>query len=139
MDALVLIGRVLFALVFLASGLSHLTQSAGMAGYARSKGLPWGRFLVLASGVWIIVGALLVVLGLWSDLGALMLLVFLLPTAFLMHAFWKETDPVARQNEMAHFLKDVSLAGSALALFALFAYEPGLGLTLTGPLFRLGG
>jgi putative oxidoreductase len=33
-------------------------------------------------------------------LGALLLVVFLVPTAVLMHGFWKESDPQAHQMEM---------------------------------------
>jgi hypothetical protein len=38
-------------------------------------------------------------------------------------------------NEQVQFNKTLSLAGGALALFALFAMVPELGLTVTGPLF----
>ncbi|WP_059010703.1 DoxX family protein [Streptomyces specialis] len=136
MDLVVLIGRVLFVLVFLNSAIGHLTQSKAMAGYAQSKGVPAARAAVLGSGVLLLVGALSVLLGVWADLGALLLALFLLPTALLMHPFWKETDAGARQNEMIHFLKDLALAGAALALFALIAFAGDeLGLTWTGPLF----
>ncbi|MFE3195247.1 hypothetical protein ACFXHA_40020 [Nocardia sp. NPDC059240] len=55
-----------------------------------------------------------------------------------MHACWKETDPQAKQGEMAHFNKDIGLAGAALMVFAFFAdVGADLGLTLTGPLFSL--
>jgi uncharacterized membrane protein YphA (DoxX/SURF4 family) len=77
-----------------------------------------------------------VLLGIWPDLGALLLVVFLVPTAIVMHAFWRETDAQTRQTEMISFMKDLALAGAGLALFALFAYAgDDLGLTITGPLF----
>ena len=67
------------------------------------------------------VGGALVLLG-WSRfIGAGLLVIFLLPTAFLMHPFWKESDPAVKQNEMAHFLKVLALAGAAL----LIAYYGG--------------
>ncbi|MCU1640006.1 MAG: DoxX family protein [Nocardia sp.] len=138
MDVLVLIGRILFVLLFLASGVGHLTQTEAMAQYAQFKGIPAAKLSVFGSGVLLVLGGLSVLLGVWADLGALLLLIFLLPTAFLMHAFWKETDPQAKQTEMISFNKDISLAGAALMLFAFFAYVGGdLGLTLTGPLFSL--
>ncbi len=136
MDVVALIGRVLFVAVFFGSGLSHLTQSAAMAGYAESKKLPAARPMVLVSGVWIIVGGLMVLLGVWGDLGALMLAAFVFATAFLFHSFWQERDPMTRQNEMIHFLKDVSLGGAAVLIFALYAeFGEDLGLTITDPLF----
>ncbi|MEU1430991.1 DoxX family protein [Nocardia sp. NPDC005746] len=138
MDVLVLIGRILFALLFLGSGFGHLAQSASMAQYAQFKGIPMPTLAVPASGVLLLAGGLSVLLGVWADLGALLLILFLVPTAFLMHAFWKETDPEAKQGEMVHFNKDIALAGASLMLFAFFAYVGhDLGLTLTGPLFDL--
>jgi putative oxidoreductase len=138
MDVIVLIGRILFAALFLGSAMAHLTKSAGMAEYAKAKGLPAARAAVLASGVLLLFGALSVLLGIWPDLGALALVVFLVPTAVVMHNFWTVTDPAARQMEQSQFLKDIALAGAALMLFAFFAYVgDDLGLTLTGPAFDL--
>jgi putative oxidoreductase len=135
-DVVVLIGRILFVALFLGSGFAHLTQSQAMAGYAESKGVPAAKIATLASGVLIIIGALMLLLGIWADLGALLLVVFLIPTAVLMHAFWKETDAQAKQLEMIQFQKDMALGGAALVIFGLVV-ELGddLGLTITGPLF----
>jgi putative oxidoreductase len=138
MDVIVLIGRILFAVLFLFSGIAHLTSTDAMAGYAQSKGVPSARAAVLGTGVLLLVGAVMLILGLWPDLGALLIVLFLVPTALLMHNFWKETDPGAKMNEQVQFNKDMALAGAALALFAFFAYVgDDLGLTLTGPLFDL--
>ncbi|MFE7773672.1 hypothetical protein ACFU5O_07195 [Streptomyces sp. NPDC057445] len=38
MDVLVLIGRILFALIFLFSGVGHLTRSRAMGSYAPPRG-----------------------------------------------------------------------------------------------------
>jgi len=136
MDVVALIGRILFAALFLGSAFGHLTQTEAMAGYAGAKGVPQPKPAVLVSGVLMAVGALLVLLGIWLDLGALLLVVFLVPTALLMHQFWKETDPMARQNEMIQFQKDLALAGAALLILALYGgYGADLGITITGPLF----
>ncbi|GAB2497572.1 hypothetical protein GCM10027063_41140 [Promicromonospora xylanilytica] len=135
MDVVLLIARLLFVALFLGSALNHLTQTDGMAGYASAKGVPMARPATLGSGLLMLLGALSVLLGIWGDLGALLLLAFLLPTAFLMHAFWREDDPATKQGEMVHFNKDVALAGASLAFFWAFSQEPGL--TITGPLFSL--
>jgi putative oxidoreductase len=136
-DVIVLIGRILFVALFLSSAYGHFTQRRAMAGYASSKGVPSSELAVLASGVLMAVGGLMVLLGIWADLGALLLVIFLVPTAVLMHGFWRETDAQTRQLEMIQFLKDISLAGAALMLFAFFAHTDDLGLTITGPLFNL--
>ncbi|MFE3290002.1 DoxX family protein [Rhodococcus sp. NPDC059234] len=137
MDIVILIGRILFSALFLSSATGHLTQSKAMAQYAGAKGLPVPQLSVLASGAILVVGGLSVLLGVWADLGSLLLVAFLVPTAALMHNFWAETDPRARQMEMIQFNKDIALAGAALMLFAFFAHTGDLGLTLTGPLFSI--
>jgi uncharacterized membrane protein YphA (DoxX/SURF4 family) len=48
-------------------------------------------------------------LGVWADLGALLLVIFLLPTAYLMHGFWREVGE-ARLNRQVQFNKDLALA-----------------------------
>jgi len=135
-DSVILIGRILFGAVFIGGALGHLTQIEPMAAYTESKGIRPGKPAVVASGVWMLAGATLVILGAWADLGALMLAAFLLPTAFIMHPYWAEQDPQTKVNEQNHFMKDVSLAGAALALFGFFVTAgAGTGLQLTGPLF----
>ncbi|ONM46907.1 DoxX family protein [Nocardia donostiensis] len=137
MDIVVLIGRVLFVVLFVSSAIGHFSQTEAMTGYARSQGVPAPRIGVLASGVLMGLGALSILLGVWADLGALLLFIMLLPTAFFMHRFWAADDPQTEQNEMIQFNKDLALAGASLMLFAFFAHTEELGLTLTGPLFHL--
>ena len=139
MDVLVLVGRILFTIVFLGSALNHLTQSKQMAAYAGSRGIPAAMAapVTLFTGLLLLAGGLSVLLGIWADLGALLLAVFLLSTALVMHAFWKEEGD-AKMMEMQHFMKDLALAGAALMLLAFFSYTGDeLGLTITGPLFDI--
>jgi putative oxidoreductase len=136
-DILVLIGRILFVSLFIQSGIGHLTQTAAMAGYAQSRGVPAARQATIISGIQLLLGSAMVLFGIWADLGALLLVLFLIPTAILMHGFWRESDQQSRMTEMVQFNKDLALGGAALALFAFFAHVDDLGLTITGPLFDL--
>lgn len=136
MDVVILIGRILFALLFLGSAFGHFTQGKQMTGYAQAKGVPMAGAAVYGGGVLLGLGGLSVLLGIWPDLGALLLVVFLVPTAVLMHPFWKESDPQNRYMEQIQFMKDVSLAGAALVLLGAFAtLGDELGLVIAGPLF----
>jgi uncharacterized membrane protein YphA (DoxX/SURF4 family) len=138
MDVLVLIGRILFVALFAVSAMAHFGRTAAMAGYAQSRGVPSARIAVLAGGVLLALGAISVLLGIWADLGALLLVVFLVPTAVLMHGFWTESDSQAKMTEQVQFFKDLALAGAALMLFALFGhFGDDIGLMITGPLFNL--
>ena len=53
-DTILIIGRVLFALLFISSGISHFTKSAAMTGYAQFKKVPMAKFSVLLSGAMIL-------------------------------------------------------------------------------------
>ena len=136
MSVLVLIGRIVFSVLFLYSAVGHLTQTKNMSQYAASRGVPVAYAATLLGGVPLLLGGLSVLLGIWADLGALLLAIFLFPTAVLMHGFWKEKDPMARMTEQVAFLKDSALGGASLALLGLFVIAGDeLGLTITGPLF----
>jgi putative oxidoreductase len=138
LDILVLIGRILFAALFIPSAYNHFANGKMMAGYTAAKGVPQALAAVYAGGVLLGLGGLSVLLGIWADLGSLLLVVFLVPTALLMHNFWKEQDGQGRMMEMAQFQKDMALAGAGLMLLAFFSYVgDDLGLTITGPLFNI--
>ena len=129
------IGQILFALIFVNSGISHLTKLDAMTGYAKYKKVPAAKLSVALSGLMILTGGIFVGLGIYADLGALLLAIFLIPTAFLMHNFWKETDATAKMNETISFFKDLSLAGAALIIYALVAGGAELGINITGSFF----
>ena len=135
MDVVLVIGRILFALIFINSGIAHLTKLEAMTGYARYKKVPVAKLSVILSGLMILVGGLYIALGIYADLGALLIALFLIPAAVLMHAFWKETDATAKQNESIGFFKDLSLAGAALIIFALVATGTDFGPSITSAFF----
>jgi hypothetical protein len=58
----------------------------------------------------------------WVDVGAWLLVLFLFAAAVRMHAFWKEEDETARQMEMAHFMKNMALAGAAIVFYVLYQW-----------------
>ena len=110
----VLLGRILYSVIFVNSGLFHFS---GMAvGYASSQGVPLASFLVPFSGVMAIVGGLLILLGYKAKWGAWLIVAFLIPVTFMMHAFWKETDPMQKQMQMAMFMKNISMLGGAFLI-----------------------
>jgi putative oxidoreductase len=139
MDAIFLVARILFVLIFLMSAVGHIVKANDMAGYAKFKGAPGGKFGVIATGVTLGAGAIMVLLGIFGDIGALLIAATLIPISFFMHAYWKESDAQAKQGDQVMFNKNVGLIGGALAFFLLFAVTGGnLGLTITGPVFNLG-
>ena len=118
MSIVMLIGRILFGLIFIASGVNHFKMVDHMAGYAQSKGIPSPKLMVQLSGLACLLGGLSVILGVYADLGALVLAITLIVMAVTMHNFWKVSDPQAKQGEMISFMKNISMAGGALFMFA---------------------
>lgn len=139
MNTVFLVARILFAFVFVVSAIGHITKADAMAGYAKFKGAPGGKFGVIASGITMGVGALMVLFGVWGDVGALLVAATLIPITFFMHAYWKESDAQAKQGDQVMFNKNLALFGGALGFFLLFAVTAAnLGWTITGPAISLG-
>ena len=122
MSALAPIGRFLFALMFILSGYRHLQNTEALAGYAASQGIPMPEMAVIASGIMLLVGGVLVLVGAFARFGALLVAIFLLVAAFTMHRFWAIEDPMAAQMQFSHFMKNLSMAGGA---FLLMYFGPG--------------
>jgi putative oxidoreductase len=136
-DVVFLLGRVLFALLFVSSGfMAHLGEG-GRAGreYARSLGAPNPDLLVPLSGIVIIAGGLMIATGIWADLGALLVIGFLVGITPIMHAFWNLDDPQMQQIQSAMFFKNVALIGAALIIFYVYNQGQDLDLSITDALF----
>jgi uncharacterized membrane protein YphA (DoxX/SURF4 family) len=43
----------------------------------------------------------------------------MIPTTYAGHPFWKETDPERRQQQRAHFFKNVAITGGLVTYAAL--------------------
>lgn len=140
MDVVFVVGRFLFALIFVASGVTaHLIGRREAVEYARAYNAPAPEVMVPVSGVAIIVGGLSIAFGVLADVGALIVGAFVLLIAPIMHAFWKEQDPQQQQNQMAHFMKNMAMLGGALVLFFVYNQLQGdAPLSLTDPLFGRG-
>ncbi|MFM8268325.1 MAG: DoxX family protein [Ilumatobacteraceae bacterium] len=132
MDIVLVIGRILFALMLLNGGAMHLIKSGPMIGYATHKKVPAAKVAVPVSGVLMVLGSLSIVFGVVADLGALVLAVILVAMAVKMHDFWA-ADEQSKQMETIQFLKNLSMAGAALVMFAAIAGADA-GARVIGPM-----
>ena len=67
----------------------------------------------------LLVGGGSILLGVKPKLGAAALLGFLAGVSPIMHDFWRDEDPQTRMNKMVMFMKNLALAGGALALMGI--------------------
>lgn len=114
-----LIGRIVFGLYLLFSGFNGLANTAAMAGYAASKGVPAAGLAVVAAHLLLLVAGFCFLTGWRPQWGVAALVIFLVPVTFAMHAFWAEAAPAARAAQMINFTKNLALAGAGLMFLAI--------------------
>lgn len=119
--AIFVLGRIIFGAYFIYSGFNHFKDEKSMTGYAKSKGVPSPRLAVLLGGAMLIAGGLSFLLNMNVPQGSVLLLLFLIPTTFMMHAFWKVSDPMHKMGERINFLKNMALIGALLMMASTVA------------------
>lgn len=116
MDIIFLIGRILFGGYFLVAGIRHLKNTDAYSNMAASAGVPSPKVSVILSGLLIIVGGAGVILGFEPVISLALIVIFLVPVTYKMHAYWKLEDPQQKMQQKINFEKNVALTGAALAL-----------------------
>jgi uncharacterized membrane protein YphA (DoxX/SURF4 family) len=128
MPALVTLGRILFAVLFVFSGASKLldlTATAQMtekivlpaivAPYTAQlesiTGMPMTQLLAIASGALEVICGVMIALNFGARFFSIILILFIAAATFYFHDFWNQTGPEARGN-LVHALKNLSLIGA---------------------------
>lgn len=116
--SMALIGRLLIAAIFATSGIAKLTDTAGTVAHMVKMGIPYPETLALVAGAAEILGAISLVFGLLTRLGSVGLILFMIPTTLIFHAFWNYQGEEHMQ-QMVNFMKNLAIIGG-LAGFAAF-------------------
>jgi putative oxidoreductase len=130
---LVAIGRILFSVLFVVSGVSKLFDitataqgitervvlPAAVSPYADQvatmAGMPFPQILaILAAAVEIICG-LMIALNFGARVFAWLLIIFVVVATFYYHNFW-DMSGAERLNNMIHAMKNLSLVGALLII-----------------------
>lgn len=120
MNAVSLLGRILFPAAFFTAGLfGHLLGTKGTVAYARAAGAPLPDVLVPLAGIVIVAASIMMWLGIKPRLAALAMFLFLLPTTIVMHRFWGLSDPMTAMMQQTQFMKNTSLMGAALLIMTI--------------------
>jgi putative oxidoreductase len=109
------VGRLLIAAIFLISGLGKIATPALTQGFIASARLPFPLLAYLVAIVIEVGGGILLILGYQSRIVASVMAVFTVAAALGFHRDF------ADQNAMAHFLKNISIAGGLLQIVAFGA------------------
>jgi putative oxidoreductase len=112
--AVVLLGRLLFVLIFLMAAPNHFSKQT--IAFAASQGVPFASVAVPFSGVLALAGGLSILLGYRAKVGAWLIALFLIPVTLMMHKFWTVHDPMMAQIQMVMFMKNMAILGGALLI-----------------------
>jgi putative oxidoreductase len=120
-DALLLLGRILVAILFVPSGFAKLTGFEGTVGYISHSGLPFPTLMAIGAVVVELGVGLAFLVGWKARWAALILAVFTLAAGFLFHNFWASPEAAVAMQKI-NFLKNLAVAGG---LFFAFVFGPG--------------
>lgn len=121
MKFIFLIGRILFSSIFIIKAFDHFSSKT--VDYATQSGILSAPFWVPLSGVIALLGGLSILLGFKAKIGSWLLVLFLLPTTFMIHNFWQADDSFAAMMHEYCFWKNLSMMGAAL-MIAYFGSGP---------------
>ena len=108
--------RCAFAFIFVLSGYEVATNPGRRVEAVEAKlPIPNVELAVRAQGAGMLTLGTALALGIKPRLAALGLAGILIPTTYVGHQYWAETDEMRRANQKVHFRKNVSLFGGLLA------------------------
>ena len=116
--SITVLGRVLLGTIFfmaaVANKIPHFSQVAKVMD---DVGIPAPQLMLVGAIVFLVAGSLSVILGYKARIGAVLLLTFLVLASYYFHPFWK-LDGQAQQEQMIHFMKNLSMMGAMLFIVA---------------------
>ncbi|MCL6653728.1 LysR family transcriptional regulator [Agrobacterium rubi] len=108
-------GRLLLAVMFIFSGLGKIMAPEATQSYIASVGLPLPLLSYLLAVAVEVGGGILLVIGYQTRIVSLVIAAFTLATALVFH------NDFTDQNQMIHFLKNISIVGGLLQVAAFGA------------------
>lgn len=119
---LLLVGRIMFSLIFIFSGITQLFNLKDTVQQMSRLGMPFPKFAAISSSLIAAVGGIAVVFHRYSLYGTIIILLFLLPSTFMGHRFWSIKNKKEKNNQMQHFIKNISLIGGALIIAVTYFF-----------------
>ena len=147
-----IIGRICLSGIFILAGLNKIlnweaakeTILGMLSTWSAYSIAPWMShglsvvsnnivlFLWIAT-VFEVLGGILVFFGIGSRFGAFLLILFVIPTTILFHAFW-ELQPPERDIQVVMFMKNVAILGGLLVVLAFGSGFRRCTSSIRGPL-----
>lgn len=110
-DPALLLGRILLSIIFAVGAYGKWMALNGFAGYLTKLGLPVPAILAPLAAAFETAVAIALIAGFQTRIAALAVAAFCIATALIAHMNF------ADGNQQLHFMKNLAMAGGALALF----------------------
>jgi putative oxidoreductase len=113
------ISRLLLSAIFLLSGTMKISGFAGTSGFLASLGWPAPGLWVALAILFEVVGGLCLLLGFRARWASLALILFTVLATALVHGalLSHAADAMAKQDQMAHILKNIAIIGGLLKYY----------------------
>jgi uncharacterized membrane protein YphA (DoxX/SURF4 family) len=114
------VARVMFTLIFFASGITHFTDLDGYVALMPAA-IPWRPFWVAVSAVVELAGAAMILTNRYPRLGGWLIAIFLVPVTVVVHgvAMATASDSDVQQIQASFFMKGLAMTGGALLITQL--------------------
>ncbi|MGL6060414.1 MAG: DoxX family protein [Bradyrhizobium sp.] len=139
MPALIVFGRILFAVLFVYTGATKLFDIQGTSSFIAAKvtipallapyaaqletmtGMSTPQMLAIGVGAFEVIAGLMIALNFLARFFAILLIIFVAAATFYFHDFWNQSPPDTAKT-LIDALKNLSLIG---ALFIIAGYGRG--------------
>jgi putative oxidoreductase len=111
-----LIGRILISAIFIYEGADSILYMDKTRATMIEYGLTWKTdFLLYASIIFLVMGALMLLIGYRIRLGVWLLLIYWIPLTFIVYSFWNDPAETRRLNAIL-FMKNIAIAGGLIMI-----------------------
>jgi len=125
-----LIARILLSAIFFYEVYDVIFYAEATKSAMAAHGLTWNADMLLKGGTFaLVLGAILLLIGYRVALGVTLLLMYLIPTTFIVHDFWSapvdcmvtasctEGEELFRRMQAISFMKNLAIIGGLLMVW----------------------
>jgi putative oxidoreductase len=117
-DLALLVGRLLFAALFLPAGISKAMGFAAFSGSLAAKGMPYADAWAAAAVAIEVLAPIALILGVAPRVTALILIAFVIMATATSHRYWEFAEAAARRPQEVNFFKNGAILGGLLFYLA---------------------
>lgn len=116
-NAIHILGQILLGGYFIYNGTRHLKDHRDYTAFAKVSKVPKPQTFIFGTAILLILGGLGILFNIYINLAIVLLVIFLVPTSIMMHAFWKSDNPGEKAAMKVAFLKNMAILGALLLLY----------------------